>query len=306
VTSSPSSVIVPEVGSMSRLTIFRVVDFPQPEGPTARRAPAGDVEVQRLDGHGAVGKRLADALEPDHRGLRYGPSRDLSGGRTDASCLIDNAWICAEYLRTRQGELVDATEHHLIITVASVALGLVVALPLRCSHDAIEGRGGGPRHSTGLYTVPVPRLVLAAAPFTGLGKGHGHHRDGSVLPDDPGAELIAGLDGVPTDVVEAARGMGYGAARMLVRVALPLGVARDHGRGTGWRRFSTVALTTVGAIVGAGGLGTLLYEAFPSQFKAQILAASVLCVLLAVVLDVALLGAQRLMTPWAADRSRNR
>jgi osmoprotectant transport system permease protein len=92
---------------------------------------------------------------------------------------------------------------------------------------------------------------------------------------------------------------------MLVRVELPLALPAIMA-GVRVATVSTVALTTVGAIVGAGGLGTLLYEAFPSQFKAQILAASVLCVLLAVVLDVALLGAQRLMTPWAADRSRNR
>jgi hypothetical protein len=34
VTSRPSISIVPVVGSISRLIIFRVVDLPQPEGPT--------------------------------------------------------------------------------------------------------------------------------------------------------------------------------------------------------------------------------------------------------------------------------
>jgi ABC-type proline/glycine betaine transport system permease subunit len=49
---------------------------------------------------------------------------------------------------------------------------------------------------------------------------------------------------------------------------------------------STVALTTVGSIVGYGGLGNLLLRGVDTQFKAQILTASVLCVVLAVVLDL--------------------
>ena len=227
------------------------------------------------------------------------------GVAPDASCLIDNAWICAEYLRTRQGELVDATEQHLIITVASVALGFMVALPLallarryRRAEAAVLGT------ATGLYTVPSLALFSLLLPFTGLGKdtviiGMALYSLTILVRN-----LIAGLDGVPADVIEAARGMGYGGSRMLVRVELPLALPAIMA-GVRVATVSTVALTTVGAIVGAGGLGTLLYEAFPSEFKAQILAASVLCVLLAVVLDVALLGAQRLMTPWAASRNRN-
>jgi osmoprotectant transport system permease protein len=65
---------------------------------------------------------------------------------------------------------------------------------------------------------------------------------------------------------------------------------------------STVALTTVGSIVGYGGLGNLLLRGVDTQFKAQILTASVLCVLLAVALDLALLGVQRVATPWARVR----
>jgi osmoprotectant transport system permease protein len=38
------------------------------------------------------------------------------------------------------------------------------------------------------------------------------------------------------------------------------------------------------------------------NFKAQILAASVLCVLLALAFDIALLGIQRVLTPWTWKR----
>ena len=68
--------------------------------------------------------------------------------------------------------------------------------------------------------------------------------------------------------------------------------------------MSTVALTTVGAIVSYGGLGNLLLQGFQTDFKAQILAASLLCVALAVVFDVILVVIQWLLTPWARKRAR--
>jgi osmoprotectant transport system permease protein len=61
---------------------------------------------------------------------------------------------------------------------------------------------------------------------------------------------------------------------------------------------SAVALTTVGAILDYGGLGDLLIDGTLTNFKAQVLATSVLCVLLAVTLDVILVVVQRMLTPW--------
>jgi osmoprotectant transport system permease protein len=109
--------------------------------------------------------------------------------------------------------------------------------------------------------------------------------------------VLAGLRSVPADVVDSARGMGYSDARLLTRVELPLALPVIMA-GVRVATVSTVALVTVGSIVSYGGLGNLMLRAVNTQFKAQILAASVLCVLLAVVLDLLLIAAQRLLTPW--------
>jgi len=61
---------------------------------------------------------------------------------------------------------------------------------------------------------------------------------------------------------------------------------------------STVALVTVGAILGNGGLGNLIYAGLRTQFQAEVLTATALVVALAVVADLLLLGLQRLVTPW--------
>jgi osmoprotectant transport system permease protein len=62
---------------------------------------------------------------------------------------------------------------------------------------------------------------------------------------------------------------------------------------------TTVALTTVGVVVGFGGLGQLLFRGFRSNYHAEIMTATLLCLLLALVVDLLLAGIGRLLTPWA-------
>ena len=96
--------------------------------------------------------------------------------------------------------------------------------------------------------------------------------------------------------------MGYGARRLLWTVELPLALPSVMA-GLRVAAVSTVALTTVGSIVSYGGLGNLLLEAVNTQFKPQVLTASVLCVLLAFAFDLLIVVSQRLMTPWARARA---
>ena len=69
---------------------------------------------------------------------------------------------------------------------------------------------------------------------------------------------------------------------------------------------STVALVTVGVIVGNGGLGQLIFRGFNSNFyRAEIITASVLTVALGLALDLLLALATRLLTPWSRSRVVN-
>ncbi len=61
--------------------------------------------------------------------------------------------------------------------------------------------------------------------------------------------ILAGLESVPEDAREAARGMGYGPLRLLFEVELPLALPAVMA-GLRIATVSTVSLTTVGAIVG--------------------------------------------------------
>jgi osmoprotectant transport system permease protein len=225
------------------------------------------------------------------------------GAPAGDNCMVRNDWICGEFLTSRAELLTDALVQHVWITVVSVLIGLVVALPLALlarRYRRLEWMVIGA--TTALYTIPSLALFALLLPLTGLSPAT--VVTGLVLYSLTilVRNIIEGLNGVPSDVVEAARGMGYGGGRLLFTVELPLALPSVMA-GLRVATVSTVALTTVGAIVNYGGLGNLLLEAVNTQFRPQVLTASVLCVLLAVTFDLLLVGAQRVMTPWTRTRA---
>ncbi len=214
------------------------------------------------------------------------------------NCLVANDWVCGKYLRNYRHELTDATLQHLWITAVSVAIGLLVAFPL-----ALIARrwrlATGPvlAITTILYTVPSLAMFSLLLPVFGISPSL--VVTGLVLYSLTilVRNILAGLESVPADVTEAARAMGYGPLRLLFGVELPLALPALMA-GLRIATVSTVALTTVGAIIDYGGLGNLLKSGIDSNFRAQVLAASVLCVVIALLADALLLGVQWLLTPW--------
>lgn len=221
-------------------------------------------------------------------------------GAAEPSCYsrFVNEWFCWQYVEDRQDEITSALVEHVQITVLALLLGVVLSVPL-----ALVARRF-PRLqafvlglSTGLYTVPSLALLPLLVPFTGL----------SATTVVIGLALYAltilvravldGLAAVPDDVREAARGLGYSSARMLVRVEAPLALPVVMA-GLRVAAVSTVALTTVGTVVAYGGLGNLISHGVQRDFRAELVTAAALCVLLALALDVVLVLMQRLLTPW--------
>lgn len=213
-------------------------------------------------------------------------------------CLLRNAWVCPEYVRTRADDLAAATVEHLRITLISVVIGALLALPLALIARRLPRlRATILGTATAIYTIPSLALFSLLLPFTGL-------TETTVIVGLVLYSLtvlvravLAGLDGVPEEVRDAGRGMGYSPTGLLWRVEMPLALPVLIG-GLRIATVSTVALTTIGTIVGSGGLGNLIQTGLRSDFKAQVLTASVLCVVIALVLDLVLLGVQRVLMPW--------
>src|SRR5205807_5912320 len=114
--------------------------------------------------------------------------------------------------------------------------------------------------------------------------------------------IVTGLDGVPEEVRDAARGMGYSPSRQLLRVELPLALPAIVA-GIRIATVTTIGLVTVTALIGEGGLGTLINDGLLRDFKTPLVVGTVLCVALAVMSDLGLAGLQRVVTPWARSRA---
>ncbi|MFF3752595.1 ABC transporter permease [Streptomyces sp. NPDC002018] len=213
-------------------------------------------------------------------------------------CLARNEWICGAYLTSRRQILWNAVLEHLELTFLAILLGLLIAVPLALAARRWSWLGGPVLGiTTVLYTIPSLAMFSLLLPLYGLSASL--VVAGLVLYSLTllVRNMLAGLRAVPEETRQAARGLGYGPLRLLLAVEVPLALPAAMA-GLRIATVSAVSLVTVGAIVGHGGLGNLIYAGMNTFFKAQVLTASVLCVLIAVLADLLLLGLQRLLTPW--------
>jgi osmoprotectant transport system permease protein len=215
-----------------------------------------------------------------------------------------NPWFSWRYVHDNAEAILDALRFHAGLTAQTVIIALVVAVPLAVVAYWVRPLTGPILALSGvLYTIPSLALLALLAPAVGTTSV------ASVLIALVLYALLvlvrnslAGLTQVPDEVRDAAAGMGYGRFGRLFRIELPLALP---GIITGLRlaTVSTVALVTVGSLIGQGGLGDLILGGFRNNFyKAQILTGAVLCVALALVLDLLLAGIGRLLTPWTRGR----
>ncbi|MTK00513.1 ABC transporter permease [Micromonospora sp. CP22] len=215
-----------------------------------------------------------------------------------------NPWFSWQYVRDNSETVLNALREHTTLTLRAVLIAALIAIPLAVVAYWFRPLTGPILALTGvLYTVPSLALFAFIAPYLGIGVA-------TVLSVVVLYALlvivrntVAGLNQVPAEVREAAEGMGYGRWGRLLRIELPLAVP---GILTGLRlaTVSTVALVTVGVVIGRGGLGQIIFAGFQNNlYKAQIMTGTLLCVLLALVLDLLLIGAGRLLTPWLRGRA---
>jgi osmoprotectant transport system permease protein len=64
-----------------------------------------------------------------------------------------------------------------------------------------------------------------------------------------------------------------------------------------------IGISVIGAYIGAGGLGDLIFDGITRDFPTLYVTGAVLSTLLAIGADLLFVGAERVMSPWAR-RSR--
>jgi len=189
---------------------------------------------------------------------------------------------------------------HLRFTVIAVALGLALSLVL--AYLARRAPAVYPPIlvvTNVVYAIPSVVMFIMIATVTG-----------TLLSDTPIVLAMAlyttvilvrniteGLRAVPSQVTDAARGMGYRPLRRFTAVELPLALPGIIA-GLRLATVSTVSLISVGALLGRGGLGRLFDDGFARRIDIEVWAGLVAIVVLALVLDSLIVLAGRLLTPW--------
>jgi osmoprotectant transport system permease protein len=208
-----------------------------------------------------------------------------------------------DWIASHLDEVWSRTVQHLQLTAIAVGVGFVLAMAL--SVIALRYRRTYTPISwfTGiLYTIPSIAFFALLVPFTGL----------STVTAEVGLvsytllilvrNIVAGVVGVPDAVREAAVAMGFTRWRMFAQVEVPMALPVIVA-GVRIATVTTVGLVTITALIGQGGYGYFINDGLRRFFNTPLLLGATLSVLLAVTLDVLLVVIERVLTPWARERT---
>ncbi len=189
---------------------------------------------------------------------------------------------------------------HLQITGFSLGVALLIALPLGLLISRLRWLSAPVLGVLGiLYTIPSLAFLAFLVPFYGLG----FTTTVIVLITYSQSMLVRnialGFLGIDAAILEAARGMGMSRWQVFWQVELPLATPIMVA-GMRIATLSIISIATIGAFVGAGGLGQLIK---PSNSPARI-AAGIICVaLMAIIADQLYRLLERLLGGYRLKRA---
>lgn len=188
------------------------------------------------------------------------------------------------------------------LTLTGVALGVGLALALVLSAVAIRWpRTYQPISSVSglLYTIPSLAVFALVAPIFGPGFITAEIALITYTLLILVRNIVTGVNGVPGGIREAGTAMGYREFERLRRVDVPLALPVIIA-GLRIATVTVIGLVTVTSLLGLGGLGFFILDGIRRSilFPTEVIVGVVLSVVLAAVLDLALLALGRALTPW--------
>jgi osmoprotectant transport system permease protein len=219
----------------------------------------------------------------------------------------DNHLFCWSWFSSNwSSTLWPALRQHVVLVVIAVAIGFAISMALALlSHRYRPADQPVVAFTSFLYTIPSLAFfeILVGIPALGLSFWTAEIPLISYTLLILYRNILTGLRNVPTEILDAASGMGMSRRQTLLRVELPLALPAIIA-GLRIATVSTVALGTIAALVDNTGLGVPIINGISDYyFKTELVAAGGLAVLLAISADGLLVVAQRLLTPWTRMRT---
>ncbi len=197
------------------------------------------------------------------------------------------------YILNNPDIILRLTGQHLYMTLTALVISLAIALPLSLLLLRSERLANGVLGFLGvLYTIPSIALLILLLPIFGLNQRSVIVALIIYTQVILVRNMVVGMKEVPAYILEAARGVGMSSWQSWRRVQLPLAMPVIIA-GLRIATIVAIAIATIGAKFGAGGLGTLLFDGIAQNRYDKIVAGSVVVVLIAILLNRLLITAER-------------
>ena len=216
----------------------------------------------------------------------------------------DQPFLRFDWIADNLGEIGFRTLQHLEITAIAMVIGFALSMALALLARRWSVLRGPTIGITGmLYAIPSLAAFGLLIPFTGLGLLTAEIAMVSYTLLILIRNILAGLDGIAPEILEAADGMGLTGSQRLWRVELPLALPVIIA-GLRIATVTTIGLVTVTSFIGEGGLGYFILNIGISRFfPTAIYVGALLSVVLAVAADLLFVWLQRALTPWSRARA---
>ncbi|MFI3115283.1 MAG: ABC transporter permease [Clostridia bacterium] len=188
----------------------------------------------------------------------------------------------------RQDFFLELLLQHLRLSFTAIILSCLIGLLIGIFMSENEKLSGPIMTIINIvYTIPSISLLGFLLPFTGIGD-----KTASIALVLYGIMPVArntyiGIQGVPSALLDAGKGMGSTRLQLLIKIKLPLAIDVILG-GIRSMAVMTVAMTGIASFIGAGGLGVAIYRGINSNNMAMTYIGSILNASLALLVDWAI------------------
>ncbi len=221
-----------------------------------------------------------------------------------SSCAVHNHLFCFDWVGNNWSSVLwPALRQHVLLTVVAVAIGFAISMALALlAHRHRRVERPTLLVTTFLYTIPSLALFELLVAPVGQNVFAAEIALVSYTLLILFRNILTGLRAVPTEVLDAAEGMGMTPGQTLLRVELPLAVPAIVA-GLRIAVVTIIALATIVYTIYDRGLGVPIHAALgEGPFKTELIAAGGMAILLALLADALLVAVQRLLTPWVRAR----
>ena len=222
--------------------------------------------------------------------VEFAPKEEQTG-------LIDWEWLADNFME----DVLPAFLQHIYLCFISLAIALIISLPLGILAARYRWLYPPMTAITGFfYTIPSFSMFALMIFVIGLSVGRTPAIIALVLYSLLVLirNVVTGLDSVPPETKDAARGMGLTDRQILWKVELPLALPVIVA-GLRIAFVTVIGIAVIGAYINAGGLGDLIFDGITRDFPTMYITGALLATLLAVGADLLFVGAERLLSPWA-------